>query len=81
MTKTGGLSGICLPVNISFQVVQCAIDLDIFDMVCEMSCTAQNLAEKNGYNSDATERLLNALASLKLVEKTTEDGAGQCLFG
>ena len=65
----------------SFQVVQCAIDLDIFDMVCEMSCTAQNLTEKNGYNSDATERLLNALASLKLVEKTTEDGAGQCLFG
>ena len=68
-------------MNISFKVVQCAIDLDIFDLMSEMSCTAQNLAERNGYNSDATERLLNALTSLKLAEKTTEDGAGQCSFG
>ena len=41
----------------------------------------QSLAEKNGYNLDATERLLNALTSLKLTEKTTEDGAGQYLLG
>ena len=70
-------------MNISFKVVQCAIDLDIFDLMSETEgrCTAQSLAEKNGYNLDATERLLNALTSLKLTEKTTEDGPGQYLLG
>ena len=78
MTKTGQL----IRVNISLKVVQCAIDLDMFDLVSEIggSCTAQSLAEKNGYNLDATERFLNALTSLKLTEKSSEDGAGQYLL-
>ena len=75
LTKTGKL----LRWNISLKVVQCAIDLNIFDLVSELegSCTAQSLAEKNGYNSDATERLLNGLTSLKLTEKITEGETGQ----
>ena len=53
-----------------------ACELELFDAVQAKECTADVLASTKGWDGDATGRLLNALASLQLLE-TSKNTAGQ----
>lgn len=54
------------------RIVLTAFELDIFTFIGEKSINAESLSEALNLNNDATERLLNALVGLKLLEK--QDG-------
>lgn len=51
------------------RIVLTAYELDIFTMIGEKSHNAESIAEALNLNKNATERLLNALVALKLLDK------------
>ena len=51
------------------RIVLTAYELDIFSMIGEKSHDAETLSKALNLNKNATERLLNALVALKLLEK------------
>ena len=51
------------------RIILTAYELDIFTMIGEKSLDAETIAEALNLNKNATERLLNALVALKLLEK------------
>ena len=63
-------------ITISFQksrIVLTAYELDIFTFIGENSYNSETISKALKLNKIATERLLNALVALKLLEKTYEN--------
>jgi SAM-dependent methyltransferase len=55
------------------RIVLTAYELDIFTMIGEKSLTADTMSKALNLNKNATERLLNALVALRLLEKDNEN--------
>ncbi len=54
------------------RIILTAYELDIFTFIGENSLTSETISKKLNLNKNATERLLNALVSLKLIHKENE---------
>ena len=55
------------------RILLTAFELDIFTFIGEKSYKAETIAEKLNLNENATERLLNALVSLNILQKNNEN--------
>ncbi len=55
------------------RILLTAFELDIFTFIGERSLNAQTISHALTLNKNATERLLNALVAIKLLEKKQED--------
>jgi len=55
------------------RIILTANELDIFTFIGEKNLTSETISQELNLNKNATERLLNALVSLKLIQKDNEN--------
>lgn len=59
------------------QVVTACVEFSIFEHLAERPLTIEELSTRTGLSADATERLMRAANSLKLVSRMKDDGQGE----
>lgn len=69
----------CYPCYYSPQVIFGACELGVFDLLLRSPepLSAQHVAQELGASVDGTERLLDALVGIEILEVETSEGTGE----